>query len=106
MPSLAELRKQKLKEQEESKKVSEVKITPGIEKIPEVQKKDKKTKPEKFKICPTCNKRKSIKGEKEMNKDELIQWFQNFVSENETTLPLDWLRGVKLSFECVNEIRK
>jgi len=41
-----------------------------------------------------------------MNKQEIISWFRDFLSENEKTLPLDWLRGEKLSFESVNEMRK
>ncbi|KKL46783.1 hypothetical protein LCGC14_2342140 [marine sediment metagenome] len=65
-----------------------------------------KMKPKKTKICPTCNKRHKIFGEKTMNRHDLIQWFQDFVSENEKNLPLDWLRGQKLSFETVNEMRK
>ena len=63
-------------------------------------------KPKKAKICPTCYKKNKIFGEKTMNRNELIQWFRDFVSENEENLPLDWLRGQKLTFESVNEMRK
>lgn len=116
MPSLRELAKQKLAEREvkkkieDSKKAQEIKpkkvIIPGIEKIPEVLKKAKKTKTQKFKICPKCDKRQKIIGEKDMNRHEMIQWFQTFLIENETNLPSDWLRGQKLTFESVNEMRK
>lgn len=89
-----------LKKIEDSKKTPDTKITPEITKI------YKKSKTQKFKICPTCNKRHKITGEKTMNRHELIFWFQDFLSENEENLPLDWLRGEKLGFESVNEMRK
>ena len=41
-----------------------------------------------------------------MNRHELIQWFQSFLLNNEENLPLDWLRGQKLTFESVNEMKK
>ena len=96
---------------EESKKAPDEKIIHDIqdEKIVPGEKafvSEPKMKPKKTKICPTCNKRHKIFGEKTMNRHDLIQWFQDFVSENEKNLPLDWLRGQKLSFETVNEMRK
>lgn len=104
MPSLAELMKQKLKDQEGSKTQYEEEILPEIEKVSAAKKRlDAKSK---IKICPTCDKRKKIPGEKSMSKHEIISWFQGFLAENEKTLPLDWLRGEKLSFESVNEMRK
>ncbi len=41
-----------------------------------------------------------------MDKNTIIQWFQAFLIENKDHLPLDWLRGQKLSLESVNEMRK
>ncbi len=105
MPSLAELREKLKESQEESKKTSESqekKIISG-EKIPITK---PKTRPKKIQTCPECNKKNKLSGDKDMNRQELIQWFQDFVSENEKNLPLDWLRGQKLSFESVNEMRK
>jgi len=106
-----------LKKIEDSKKEPEVKITPEIEKIPDSQDEKiiprekvsvskPKLKPKKTKICPTCNKIEKITGEKEMNRNEMVQWFRRFLIENKENLPLDWLRGQKLSFESVNEMRK
>lgn len=100
------LKEESVKENGVSIVKTESKITPETKKIPEIQKKDKKSKPQRFTICPTCNKRKKITGEKTMNRNEIIQWFQNFLSENKENLPLDWLRGKKLDFESVNEMRK
>ena len=100
------------------KKIEESKKTPDKEKIPDSQDEkivpgEKKVsvskpdlKPKKTKICPTCNKRNKIFGEKTMNRHVLIQWFQKFLAENKENLPLDWLRGQKLTFESVNEMRK
>ena len=99
------LLKKALKKIEESKKIpdsQDEKIIPG-EKI---SVSELKMKPKKTKICPTCNKINKIFGEKDMNRHELIHWFQDFLKENEENLPLDWLRGEKLSFESVNEMRK
>ena len=111
MPSLAELMKQNLKLQEESKKTPDKEIIPDSqdEKIvpgEKVSVSKPKMKPKKTKSCPTCNKINKIFGEKTMNRYDLIQWFQKFLGENEENLPVDWLRGQKLSFESVNEMRK
>jgi len=79
------------------------------ETIPEIKRiidKSKRQKKFKGKTCPTCNKRRKIAGEKKMSKNGMIQWFQNFLIENKENLPLDWLRGQKLTFESVNEMRK
>ena len=51
-------------------------------------------------------KREKIFGDKDMDKKEIINWFKDFISENQKQFTLDWLRGQKLSFECVNEVRK
>jgi len=110
MTSLAELMKQKLKDQENSKNHPKEEIPPEIAKISkkmlDVKKVSKSVLTSKIKTCPTCDKRTKISGEKSMNKQEIISWFRDFLSENEKTLPLDWLRGEKLSFESVNEMRK
>ena len=41
-----------------------------------------------------------------MNKDTIIDWFTKYLTENKQTFTLDWLRGQKLTFESVNEMRK
>ena len=51
------------------------------------------------------NKQK-IFGDKDMDKEEIIIWFKDFISKNQKQFTLDWLRGQKLSFEAVNEVRK
>jgi len=57
-------------------------------------------------ICPTCNKRHKITQDKDMDRNEIVDWFTNFVNENKDNFTLDWLRGQKLTFESVNEMRK
>lgn len=57
-------------------------------------------------ICPTCNKRYKITQEKSMNKDSIIDWFTKYLTKNKQNFTLDWLRGQKLTFESVNEMRK
>ena len=51
-------------------------------------------------------KREKILGDKDMDKKEIINWFKDFISKNQKQFTLDWLRGQKLSFEAVNEVRK
>ena len=51
-------------------------------------------------------KRLKILGDKDMDKREIINWFKDFISKNQKQFTLDWLRGQKLSFEAVNEVRK
>lgn len=41
-----------------------------------------------------------------MNKNEIIDWFTKYLVENKEHFTLDWLRGQKLSFESVYEMRK
>lgn len=89
---LLERAKQKLAEQKAEKK-TEVKITPEIKKIP-------KQLPEKPK------KRSKITGDKDLNKDEMCNWIANYINENKDVFTLDWLRGQKLTFESVIEMRK
>jgi len=57
-------------------------------------------------ICPKCNRRIKIAQDKSMNKDEIIQWFTTFINRNEDNFTLDWLRGQKLTFESIYEMRK
>lgn len=57
-------------------------------------------------ICLTCNKRHKITQDKSMNKNEIIDWFTKYLVENKEHFTLDWLRGQKLSFESVYEMRK
>ena len=41
-----------------------------------------------------------------MNKDEIIEWFTTFIDRNKDNFTLDWLRGQKLTFEIIYEMRK
>ena len=41
-----------------------------------------------------------------MNKDEIIQWFTTFINSNKENFTLEWLRGQKLTFESICEMRK
>ena len=60
----------------------------------------------KDKICPTCNKKHTIFQNKNMDKNEIINWFIKYLVENKNHFMLDQLRGQKLTFESVNEMRK
>ncbi len=64
------------------------------------------TIPKTNNICPKCNKRIKITQDKSMNKDEIIQWFTTFINRNKDNFTLDWLRGQKLTFESIYEMRK
>ena len=57
-------------------------------------------------ICTACNKRHKITQDKSMNKDTIIDWFKSYLIKNKQNFTLDWLRGQKLTFESVNEMRK
>jgi len=57
-------------------------------------------------MCPICNKKYKITQDKNMNKDEIIQWFTTFINRNKDNFTLDWLRGQKLTFEGIFEMRK
>lgn len=89
------------KEKGDSGVKSEIKIAPENQIKPRKLKKQIKSK-----VCPLCNKKHRISGEKTMNKDEVITWFKNYININKDNLPLGWLRGQKLTFESVNEMRK
>ena len=52
------------------------------------------------------NKRHKITQDKFMNKDTIIDWLKNYLIKNKQNFTLDWLRGQKLTFESVNEMRK
>ena len=52
------------------------------------------------------NKRIRINQDKSMSKDEIIQWFTTFIKKNKEKFTLDWLRGQKLTFESIYEMRK
>jgi len=45
-------------------------------------------------------------GDKELNKTEMCDYIAKYIVENKQNFTLDWLRGQKLTFESVNEIRK
>jgi len=64
------------------------------------------TKDNTIDICPMCNKRTKITQDKSMNKDEIIQWFSIFINRKKDNFTLDWLRGQKLTFESIYEMRK
>ena len=64
------------------------------------------TIPKTNNICPKCNKRSKITQDKSMNKDEIIQWFTTFINRKKDSFTLDWLRGQKLTFESIYEMRK
>jgi len=57
-------------------------------------------------LCPTCNKRHKITQDKGMDRNEIVDWFTKYIIENKQNFTLDWLRGQKLTFESVNEMRK
>jgi hypothetical protein len=63
------------------------------------------TKPKEESKTQTKPK-KRITGDKDFNKNQMINWFIDFLNLNKKNFTLDWLRGQKLTFECVNEIRK
>jgi len=64
------------------------------------------TIPKTINISPKCNKRSKIAQDKSMNKDEIIQWFTTFINRYKDNFTLDWLRGKKLTFESICEMRK
>ena len=88
--------------------IIEPKIIHEKRKLREVKKEVKESKKASKNdgICPECKRRLKITGEKEMNKDQMIEWFKNYISENKENYTADWLRGIKLTFESVCEIRK
>lgn len=51
-------------------------------------------------------KPKKITGDKNLNKSKMIQWLKDYMEENKDNFTLDWLRGQKLTYESVNEMRK
>ncbi len=84
---------EKAKKSMESKKetVQEVKKKPEPIKI--IGKKLKKTK-------------RKITGDKLLNKSQMIEWFTKLLQEKGDIFTLDYLRGQKLNFESVYEMRK
>lgn len=72
-------------------------------------KKSPEEKPEisekKTEIKPIPKKRK-ITGDKGFNKEEICDYIAHYIIENKDNFTLDWLRGQKLTFESVNEMRK
>jgi len=50
--------------------------------------------------------REKIFGDKDMNKEELGNWFIIFIQKNLKQFTSDWLRGQKMTWESVNEMRK
>ena len=62
----------------------------------------KKTKVEKK---PKNSKRK-VTGDKLLNKPQMLEWFIKLLQEKGDIFTLDYLRGQKLNFESVYEMRK
>jgi hypothetical protein len=72
-----------------------------------LKKKSKKIKKESKKdYCDLCGKKHKITQDKKMKKKETIDWFINFMKKNGDNFTLDYLRGKKMEFEAVNEMRK
>ncbi len=101
---LLERAKQKL---EESKKVRLIesdkhdkKVIPGED--------DQKVEPSQLskKVSKPKKTPKKILGDKILNKDQMIQWLKEYIEKNQNNFTLDWLRGQRLTFESVNEMRK
>ena len=91
MPSLAELRKQKLKEREESKIIQEEKITPGVktpieEKIPEI------------KITPKKPKRIAF-TDRTMSKDDILNEVYSLGKESIENITVSKLRATLEDFK-------
>lgn len=59
----------------------------------------------KLEIKPKV-KRERIVGDKNMNKEEIINWISEFIKKNEKQYTLDFLRGQKLIYKTINEMRK
>ncbi|MHA1195774.1 MAG: hypothetical protein ACTSRH_04465 [Promethearchaeota archaeon] len=51
-------------------------------------------------------KRAAVRGDKSLNKDEICNYLAQYILENKDIFTLDWLRGQKLTFESVCEMRK
>ena len=49
---------------------------------------------------------KRIPGDKDLNKEEICNYLANLILTNKDNFTLDWLRGQKLTFDSVNEMRK
>ena len=60
----------------------------------------------KVKDLTKTKPKKRIIGDKTSDKNQIINWFIKFLQRNKDNFPLDWLRGQKLTFESVNEVRK
>lgn len=86
---LLERAKQKL---EDSKKGSEVKIIPGIEKIPEVQKSKASKKP-KLKIST----------DRDANKKQLLNRITNTLEKEIDRIPIEVFRSFDLFFREIKE---
>ena len=83
-------------------------MTKLSEKI-ELAKKKFDEKPVVFLKKPTekkSKKPKKILGDKDLNRKQMIPYLQDYLKENQANFTLDWLRGMKLTFESVNEMRK
>ncbi len=53
-----------------------------------------------------AKKPKRIVGDKEFKKKQMSNYLAKYILENQDNFTLDWLRGQKLTYECVNEMRK
>ena len=90
MPSLAELRKQKLKEQEETKKESEVKKVPKSVFTPE-------------KIPGGKKPKLKIKTDRDANKKHLLNRITNTLEGEIENIPIEVFRSFDLFFRTIKE---
>ncbi|KKN46936.1 hypothetical protein LCGC14_0668020 [marine sediment metagenome] len=51
-------------------------------------------------------KKAKITQDKDMDKDEIVFWLNNYITENQSLLTLDFLRSQKLILESIVEMRK
>ena len=89
------------KSMEEPKKEQEKKETIKAEILPK-----KAIIPIKENSCPTCNRKYNVAGEIELNKAETTDWIVNCLKEKNDAFTLDFLRGQKLVYESIAEMRK
>jgi len=68
-------------------------------------KKEIKSKPTTLKKKKPIKKVK-ITQDKDMDKDEIVIWLNNYTTENKSLLTLDFLRSQKLILESIVEMRK
>ena len=78
----------------------------ALKKIEESKKTQEEKKEIKIRDQKPRKKEKIITGDKDLNKDEICNYLTNLILTNKKIFPLDWLRGQKLSFDSLYEMRK